>query len=200
MTINYSSFDDCEVVRRAQSGDEYAFEELVKRYRELISAMCRRSSQHEVDDIFSEVWLKIFLNIQRAPTKLVLSQGAACPIKPWLMRVAKNTIIDWWRKWLRKQPDSLVDKDGNDLPVADGRLTPEQELLVKEREALTNQALNGLSPRYRIVLCLREIQGLEIEDVARISGLTPSAINMVLHRARNQMKKRAGAGWREGLS
>ena len=65
--------------------------------------------------------------------------------------------------------------------------TPAEQLELRERLARLDTKLKGLSPEHRMVLVLRDVEGLTYEEIARITGTPLGSVKARLHRARNEM-------------
>ena len=74
--------------------------------------------------------------------------------------------------------------------IADWSFSPEQSLEQKELGAQINRAVNALAPEYRVVLILREVDGLAYNEIAEATGLTLEAVKTRLNRARAMVRQK----------
>jgi len=187
---------DAATISDAVSGDRQ-IAAAVQRERGRLLAFIRRriDDAAEAEDI-----------LQDALYELVAAERLAQPVEQigaWLMRVARNRIIDRFR---RKRPDLLLDNAGGDegrmldemLPAADG--TPEtaamRALLLEEIEA----ALAELPREQREVFIAQELDGLTFRELAERSGVS---INTLLSRKRYavlQLRERLQAVYEDWLT
>jgi RNA polymerase sigma-70 factor (ECF subfamily) len=79
---------------------------------------------------------------------------------------------------------------GESRPVADWSLSPERLLEQKELRAQIYRAVDGLASEYRIVLVLREMEGLNYSEIAEVTGLSMEAVKTRLSRARAMVRRR----------
>src|SRR3974390_297012 len=113
----------------------------------------------------------------------------------WLYRVAKNRCLMSRRrsKFAPKQDLSLdqlmPDKLELELLAKEGPATPESQAIRSEQARRLREAVQKLPPQYRIILVLRDMEGLADDEVAEITGLKPGNVRVRLHRARLFVRK-----------
>jgi RNA polymerase sigma-70 factor (ECF subfamily) len=122
------------------------------------------------------------------------------PVRPWLLRIVRNLVRDRARRLRVRRTESLEPADDalRPEPRDDG---PDPEALASRRElqALVWQCLQGLHPRYREVLVLRDYQDLSYADIATTLKIPRGTVMSRLHRARRLLqeevrKHRSGTG------
>lgn len=99
--------------------------------------------------------------------------------------VVRNLCIDRLRQAKAHPHESLTGHD-----QADGRQNAQAALEEAENEAWLRSALGSLPERYRAVLHMRQVEKLEMKDIARIMGATEAAARLLLSRARRQLAER----------
>lgn len=178
--------EEQKLVQKSQQGNAEAFAELIKKHEKKIYAltmhMCH-GQKAEAEDIFQETFLKAFKKIKQF-------RGDAS-FGTWLYRIALNEYWQRMRKYERTPVVSLLDKpirgaDGEMLqwdPV-DIASVPEKIFEKKELKDIIHAALNELPETYRIVLHLRDIEGVSSEETAKILGESVPAVKSRLHRGR----------------
>jgi RNA polymerase sigma-70 factor (ECF subfamily) len=113
----------------------------------------------------------------------------------WLYRVAKNRCLMSRRrsKFAPKQDLSLDELMPNKLELEllskEGPASPESQAIRNQQARLLGQAVQKLPPQYRIILVLRDMEGLADDEVAEITGLKPGNVRVRLHRARLFIRK-----------
>ena len=113
----------------------------------------------------------------------------------WLYRVAKNRCLMSRRrsKFAPRQDLSLdqlmPDKLELELLAKQGPATPESQAIRSQQARLLREAVQKLPPQYRIILVLRDMEGLTDAEVAEITGLKPGNVRVRLHRARLFVRK-----------
>jgi RNA polymerase sigma-70 factor (ECF subfamily) len=107
----------------------------------------------------------------------------------WLYRIVVNVCLDLGRRKSRIPAASIEAEREEGLPelgetIADGGSGPEERLLQQERARAVQAALLRLTPHYRAVLVLYELQGMGYEDVARVLKVPVGTVKSRLNRAR----------------
>ncbi len=177
----------------APSGDAPppAFEEVVERYQTRIygflSRMCR--SREDAKDALQDTLLSAF----RAFGDF---RGEAA-VTTWLFRIAANACLKFRRKGKFEPAHELsLDEFIPSAPpagrpqVADWSASPERALLDGELQRALEAGIADLPPAYRVVLVLRDIEGLTAEEVGEVIGLSVPAVKSRLHRARLFLRQR----------
>jgi RNA polymerase sigma-70 factor (ECF subfamily) len=178
--------DERELVARLQVGDGASYEQLVRTYGGRMLAVARRLVRNEEDarDCVQEAFLQAFRNIEKFEQRASLGS--------WLHRIVVNAALMKLRARARRPEESIEDL----LPQfdADGQ-RPEPALavsleLLESREAreAVRRSIDQLPDGYRNVLLIRDIEGYDTEETAKLLGLTPGAVKTRLHRARTALK------------
>ncbi|MCL2496069.1 MAG: sigma-70 family RNA polymerase sigma factor [Clostridiales bacterium] len=177
------------LIKRSQKGDTAAFEELALAYQKLIYNIAVRmlGNAEDAADMTQETLLKIY----RALPKY---RGDAA-FSTWVYRITANTCRDMMRRNRKHQEALWVDFAGDDndesnlREVADYSAIPEDILLAKESEGYLNALINGLSPKYRMIITMREISGLGYQEIADAAGISIGTVKSRLARARQCMRE-----------
>ena len=180
--------DEPELIARSQSGDTAAFNELVTRYRQRAFAMIYQMVRNEEDawDLAQDGLLKAWRNIR-------LFRGDA-QFFTWLYRILMNVTIDWLRRKQVKGETEFDDTVGlhsiepasATTPRSD--LAPALRLADKEIRARIDTAIARLSPEHREVIVLREIDGLEYQEIADRAGISIGTVMSRLFYARKKLQ------------
>jgi RNA polymerase sigma-70 factor (ECF subfamily) len=177
--------DDAALVEQAKSGETEAFGVLYERYAASIYRfLCAQlPDDFEAEDLTAEVFLRAWGSLHRYRER-------GFPFSTFLFKVARNALIDHWRK-TRLDPRRSLDELG-DLPA---RVLGPGELLigVQDRQDL-REALAGLREDYRLVLVLRFINELSSLEVSRVMGRSEGAVRVLQHRALQALRKKTLAG------
>jgi RNA polymerase sigma-70 factor, ECF subfamily len=175
---------EAQLIRRVCGGEPEAFEELVRPYERMVylTAISILRNQADAEEVAQDAVLKAF-------SKLSTFRGE-CKFSTWLVQITYNQARMRLRKDRRQLYESLdhqqQDGEGDYWPrdFADWRPIPSESLEEDEtRQALQN-AINSLSPNYREIVVLRDIENLSIKDTAAILGLSEATVKTRLHRAR----------------
>jgi RNA polymerase sigma-70 factor, ECF subfamily len=174
---------------RLRAGDEAAFEELVRSEGRRLLAAARRILRDEDDaqDAVQDAFVAAF----RA---LPGFEGQAC-LSTWLYRIAINAALMRLRSRRRRREDPLdpllprFESDGSHASSRSAGLPDaEQRLASKQTAARVLACMDRLPESYRVVLVLRDVEGLDTAEAARLLGLKSDALKMRLHRARQALR------------
>ncbi|MBZ0110870.1 MAG: sigma-70 family RNA polymerase sigma factor [Thermoanaerobaculia bacterium] len=174
--------DDAHLVERCRLGDEFAWESLVRRHQNRVFAMALHYLRDREDarDAAQEVFIKIYQGFGS------LDRDRA--FLPWMLRLARNCCIDRIRRRKVRTPDVAIPVDEFHDLASEGP-SPEDDSLLKGRRALLYQALGRISPKYREMILLKEIQELEMQEVADILDLPMGTVKSRSNRARLELAR-----------
>lgn len=178
--------EEVEWIKRAQRGEREAFEPLVERYQRRVYALVYHlvRRRHEVEDIVQEILIKAFLAIR--------SYNFQASFGTWLSRIAVNHCYDYLRHergsrvgyyWEMTEESRRSLEARAESPVA-AELNAEQQLALKD---LVGKLLGRAPAADRVILVLKELEELSVEEIAEILKLTRSTVKVRLHRARKRM-------------
>ena len=170
-------------IAAAQTGDQSAFEQLVRLYEKrvyaLTSRMCRNSADAEeaAQEAFLAAWqgLPVFRGDSSFST--------------WLYRLASNACVDILRREGRHQPNLSLDDEDAAIDLPDGSLSLHGDA---ERPDLRPQPagrLAALPPDYRQVLILRELHQRSYDEIADILSLDLGTVKSRINRGRKRLRK-----------
>ena len=180
--------DDLQLVARSQAGEAEAFNMLVNRYRSRAFAMIYNMVRNEQDawDLAQDGFVKAWRSIGRF-------RGQSS-FYTWLYRILMNVAIDAMR---RKQIEGGTEFDDalelkNIEPAAATRpkseMEPAARLSDKELRARIDAAITKLSPEHRAVITLRELDGLEYQEIADMIGCSIGTVMSRLFYARKKLQ------------
>jgi RNA polymerase sigma-70 factor (ECF subfamily) len=183
-------------VERAQRGDREAFGLLVERYQRRVMSQVFRlvRRRDEAEDLAQEVFIKAF--------RAIRSYNFRSPFGAWLSRVAVNHCYDYLRKerasrisyhWQMAE-ESVRRIEAQAENPQGSRLGPEQQAALRD---FVGKLLDRAPAEDRVVLGLKELEGLSVEEIAEILKLNRSTVKVRLHRARKRMLEDLKR-WREG--
>ena len=177
-----------QLVRRAQQGDNGAFEELLLLHQKKVYNLCLRMSANQDDalDLSQEAFIKAWRSIGQYQFEASFST--------WLFRLTSNVCIDFLRRKKRRQETSLTESyddsnEGAELSLSDSQPLPEQQAITNETKRELAQAMAQLAPDHREILQLRVIEDLPYEQIADILGVRVGTVKSRLARARLSLRK-----------
>jgi RNA polymerase sigma-70 factor (ECF subfamily) len=180
-----------ELVKRAQGGDAVAFKELVLAYRKRILGTIARLIGHpdDVEDVGQEVFLRLYFSLDQLRAPEVF--------EPWLYRLTVNAAYDYLRRLRRRNESRMADLSEQQVAKADalagskvGKEVEEQGRVKETVEAL----LKSVSEEDRILLTLKEVEGLSLKELEKVYHVNENAIKVRLFRARQRVLKSLGSG------
>ena len=175
------------LIRRAQSGDEGAFEQLLLAHQKSVYNLCLRMAGNPDDalDLSQEAFIRAWRALGQYQFDAAFST--------WLFRLTSNVCIDFLRKQKRQQHMSLTvtdeDESGEEFAVPDPAPGPEEQAVHNERRQAVAQAMAALPGDYRAVMQLRAVEALSYEQIAEILDIKVGTVKSRLARARAQLRK-----------
>jgi RNA polymerase sigma-70 factor (ECF subfamily) len=195
---DYSALSDDELVSCTRQGEREAFGELVKRYQTKVNSLALKLTKNENDA--QEVVQDVFLN---AYAKLDSFKGTAA-FSSWLYRVAANGALMLLRSRKRDTHENWEDAISRvDTLVgvpADWSVQADQVMARKQLGTMLSKEFAMLPERYRVILMMREVEGMSNREIATHLTISVAAVKSRLHRARLMLRKRlTGAPEKEWL-
>ena len=170
---------DYAVLRRVAKGDQDALAELIRRHQPRLYQVAYRLLKDplEAEDALQEVFLKVYESAHRFEPKAKVST--------WLHRITANHCLNLLRQ---RHPQDSLDQD--DAPaVPDSGATPLQALEEQDLSRRLEALLDALPENQRRALVLKRFAGLSYQEIGEEMGLSPQAVDGLLKRARQFLKK-----------
>jgi RNA polymerase sigma-70 factor (ECF subfamily) len=182
---------DFELIERARSGDDSAFNQVVQAYRKRILGTIARliGRPEDVEDVGQEVFLRLYFSLDQLRTAEVF--------EPWLYRLTVNAAYDYLRRQRRRHESRMSDLSEQQVLMADAAAGGKQDAEDKRRTSIreTVDALLGkISEEDRILLTLKEVEGLSLKELEKIYRVNENALKVRLFRARQRVLKAYEAG------
>jgi RNA polymerase sigma-70 factor (ECF subfamily) len=193
---------DDVIVAALRAGDEWAFRTLLERHQPMMRRVARIyvDSDAVADEVVQETWTAVVRGIGRFEGRSALAT--------WIFSILTNQAKSHGGRERRTLPLSSIGAGHEDEPVADvdrfqsaddawpGHWatpprpwqTPERRLLSLEAREHLRQALHDLPDRQRIVVALRDVEGISAEEVCGALELTPENQRVLLHRGRSRLR------------
>jgi RNA polymerase sigma-70 factor (ECF subfamily) len=187
-----SSGDDALLIKAFQKGDKRAFDQLVIRHKDRIFNLCYRfiGDYEEANDSAQEAFVKAYGSLKTFRLESAFST--------WLFRIAVNTCKNKLgsSSYRAKRKTVSLDNPGNNevgaLPVEiqNGTPSPLARMEEKERRRLVQTALDTLPAEFKMVVALRDIEGLSYEEIAQVTGLNRGTVKSRIARARTELRNK----------
>jgi RNA polymerase sigma-70 factor, ECF subfamily len=183
------SLDDTELVAFAREGNRSAFEVLFKRYQRKSIAVAAEimRSRHDAEDVVQDAFVKAFRGLK--------SFKGEARFSTWLYRIIYTTAIDAKRKKSRRGGETREFEEGvhgelEPSEILGGRFTSPDRVAQQNQEMQSlSAALGQLSEEHRLVLTLREIDGLAYDEIADVVGVNKGTVMSRLFYARKRLQE-----------
>ena len=190
MTMSAPCASDEDLLEAVLENRPDAFDAFVDCYGRRLMAFGMRMCRHaeDAEDVFQETLMKAFTGL-----KNLRDAGA---VRTWLYRVASNQCLMKRRKQQRAAEVSLDAfkppgwEDGEVPEVPDWSDLPDEESERAELRTVLEHEISRLPSEYRIVLLLRDVEGLSTSETADVLGMRVPGVKMRLHRARMALRER----------
>ena len=172
-------------VQRVLDGDVNEYEKLVLEYQKNVYNLALRMTGDAEDaaDMTQEAFIKAYNSLA--------SYRGDSKFSVWLYRIVSNVCLDFLRARKRRQTVSLsvVDDEGEEteLEISDESASPEKLLERSMTRDAVRRGLQELTPEYRQILILRELQGMSYDEIAETLGLESGTVKSRIFRARRKL-------------
>lgn len=185
--------DEKKLIELSKNGDTHAFELLIEPYQKKIIniAYGMLSNTQDAYDAAQEALIKAYTSIEGFNMQSSFST--------WIHRIILNVCKDELRRRKRKTAEDIslyiTDSDGETVErqIEDKNANPHLELIKNERNRILKEAIDQLPQDYREVIILREISGLNYEQIANTLNCSLSAVKSRITRARKKLCKKLQA-------
>jgi len=183
---NIGMLVEFELIKRARGGDGAAFNQLVLAYRKRILGTIGRLIGHpeDVEDVGQEVFLRLYFSLDQLRSAEVF--------EPWLYRLTANAAYDYLRKRRRRMESRMADLSEQQVLVADaiaGEKVNRDEGQRKQIRETVDSLLAGVYEEDRVLLMLKEVEGLSLKELGKIYHVNENALKVRLFRARQRVLK-----------
>lgn len=180
--FDYKKGDMAAIIKLSQEGDIKALEELIKRIQKNVFGMFSYLTDKRQDaaDLTQDTLLKT--------AKCIKTLKEPHCFKSWLNHIATNTYFDYTKAHLK---DEKVDYDEDKLLELKDKIgcEPGEKCLFSEMDKIIKIALLSLPKNLRIVIILREYEGLSYEDISKLTNTTIGTVKSRIARARGKLQQ-----------
>jgi RNA polymerase sigma-70 factor (ECF subfamily) len=169
------------VLRRAQAGDAAAVGELWRDANPMLLRYLRVTAGQDAEDVASATWL-------RAAERFDSFTGGEPGFRRWLVTIARNTHLDDVRRASRRRehPSEDVGELAEQRPERSPDAAVQAEERMSTRRAL--RLIGSLPPDQAELVMLRVVVGLDVGDVAAVTGRSPGSVRVAVHRALRRLR------------
>jgi RNA polymerase sigma-70 factor, ECF subfamily len=175
--------DESKLIGQAIAGDEAAYGTLVERYEARLLTLARRlvNDSHRAEDVVQDALLKAYSKLG--------SFHFRSSFYTWLYRITVNAAFDLRQKEIRRRAVSLDDGPVGQA-LAGNRPGPPARAATAELREIVRGEIEMLSPKLRMILKLRELEGLSYEELAQTLNISKGTVESRLFRAREKLAER----------
>jgi RNA polymerase sigma-70 factor (ECF subfamily) len=179
----FKSEDDEKLIAKAQEGDLYSFDLLVKRYQKKIYFLAYRMMKNHdtADDIAQETFINAYSSIK--------SFKLGYSFYTWLYRICMNLSINHLKRQKFVIPESQFEEGASPLEKETTKEDPLSLLVRKERERKIEQAIDSLPSKYKAVFILKVYEDLSYEEIAQTLKISLGTVMSRLFRARERLQE-----------
>jgi len=184
--------DDAPLIKAFQKGDNGVFDQLVIRHKDRVFNLCYRflGDYEEANDSAQEAFVKAYSSLRTFRLESSFST--------WIYRIAVNACKNKLGSSAYKAKRKTVSLDNPSNPsdeplpleIQNGAPSPLARMEEKEKIALVQRALDALPTEFKMVVALRDLEGLSYEDIAEITGLNQGTVKSRIARARTDLRNR----------
>jgi len=171
-----------ELIILSRQNDDQAFRKLVEAHQSVVYTLAFRllCSDEDAEDVVQETFIKVWRHLDSFNTELKFST--------WLYSVAAHECYDKLRKSKRKSSLRLDDPDMIHEFISNENIV--QTVINKDLLELISSLTRDLTPKQKLVFTLCDLEGLEVEEIKSISGLSSGKIKSNLYLARQYIRKK----------
>jgi RNA polymerase sigma-70 factor (ECF subfamily) len=177
---------DEDLIERFQNGEVYAFDLIVKRYKnQLLNYIYRfLGNAEEAEDLVQETFLRVYRN-RNAYQKIA-------KFSTWIYTIAGNLAKTELRKRKRRKFFSITDLgyDDKDYDISDEAFNPEKSVDSNIKEEIIHREIQALSPKFREVILLRDVQELSYEEISQIVNIPLGTVKSRVNRGRLKLQEK----------
>jgi len=186
-----TEMDDHSLLAATREGDEAAFQEIVRRYRNQITNYVYRmiDDYDRAVDIAQETFVRVYMNMER--------YQATYSFSTYIYRIAHNLAITELRQRKRRRliplPTFFSDKDSEEVEVDlpdQGQVLADEAIIADERRQAVTTAIASLPEKYRAALVLCDLEEKSYEEISEVLGLPTGTVKSRINRARNLLKEK----------
>jgi RNA polymerase sigma-70 factor (ECF subfamily) len=182
----YKSYTDEQLILLFQKDDVGAFNEIVFRYKDkAVNFLFRYTGDRdEAEDLAQDTFVKVFRS------KHLYKEIAK--FSTWFYTIALNTAKTSLKKKSRMSTMSISDFDPEnekDFDIRDTGITPDESANAAIENYYIQQAINSLDEDFKKIIILRDIEDIDYDEIAEITGLPMGTVKSRINRGREKLKK-----------
>ena len=179
---------DEELIERFQHGDMYAFDEIVRRYKDQLLNFAYRflGDSEDSEDIVQETFFRVFRKKH--------AYRNVAKFSTWIYTITGNLAKTELRRRKKRKLFSIsgLGYEDRDYDIPDSRRGPEEEADGAVKDEMVQKAIESLSAKFREVIILRDIQELSYEEISEIAKIPLGTVKSRVNRGRLKLQEKLG--------
>lgn len=175
---------DQKLVERCLQGDDSAWELVVTSYGKRIYNLSYRytNRRDDAEDLTQNILIRVYQNLRSY-------RSEAGSFQNWILRVARNLIIDHYRQ-ARRFPKTGGSEELEAMNIQDVRIpNPQRAAEQSEASRFLQNGLEALSPELKEAIILRDLEGISYQDIAELLGVPEGTVKSRINRGRIELAK-----------
>jgi len=174
---------DSGQIKKLKLGDKEVWNMMIDGFSKKIYniALNFASNRDDAADLTQDIFLKVYKNIDKFD-----DEGY---FEPWLVRLAKNQCIDYWRRNKANRARVELDENVQARAIHESQVTPEESSIQAHDAEFLREKLSILPPELRLLLIMRDIQGYSYEDISGHFHIPLGTTKSRINRARARLAK-----------
>ncbi len=171
------------LLRRAQSGDPEAFEQMIGPLEQLVWRICWHytGNREAAEDCGQETMIRIWRSLN--------SYRGDCALESWVYRIAANCCMDWLRKKKRDKSVSMEPLQEQGFDPADPSPGTEEQVVTEDEHRRLREAITQLPEDQREALILTQLEKIPYEEAALALGVSEGTVKSRVNRAKVRLKE-----------
>jgi RNA polymerase sigma-70 factor (ECF subfamily) len=182
----FDTLTETELIRRIRDGETALYEILIRRYNPYLYkvGMSYGFNHQDVEDLMQDSFISAYMNLDKFEGRSLF--------KTWLVRIMLNHCYQKSKKTSHKN-EKIMETNFNDqaIPMFQDQqpLDAYKTVANKEVSQIIGKALIKIPVDYRLVFCLRELNGMSTAETAEAIGITETNVKVRLNRARHLLRQ-----------
>ncbi len=175
---------DKKLVERCLQGDDAAWEDVITLYGKRIYNLSYRYTNRkaEAEDLTQDILIRIYQNLRSY-------RSEAGNFQNWILRVARNLIIDHYRQ-VRRYPQTGGSEELETMNIKDDKVpNPQRAAEQTEASKFLHDGLQSLSPELKEAIILRDLEGMAYQDIAELLSVPEGTVKSRINRARLELAR-----------
>ncbi|MCP4218872.1 MAG: RNA polymerase sigma factor [bacterium] len=171
------------MINNLKSGDSEAWNMMVEKYSKSVYnlALNFAGNRDDASDITQDIFIKVYNNIEKFQDEKNFNS--------WLLRLARNHCIDYWRKNKNIRQKMELDEKIYDVAIHSDMHTPEDRIIIDNDAVYLREKLQTLSPDLRSLIIMRDIQSMSYQEIAEQLDIPLGTTKSRINRARLKLAK-----------